>query len=208
MNNIKNGPLYTILKTVVGPIIKLIFNFKVTGLENIPQNDGFILCSNHTHFMDVVFLVIYFKRHIKFMAKQELFVKPFPRWFVTNMGAFPVTRGAGTGSTIALKTAEDIVKSGGVMGIFPEGTRSKDGKPKKAKSGVALIASETNAPVLPVSIYYEGKLKLFKKITLRIGTPITPETLKMQSNDRNELRRVSTLIMDNIVKQWGLGHCK
>ena len=142
------------------------------------------------------------------MAKEELFKKPFPRWFVTNMGAFPVTRGSSIGSATALKTAEDIVSGGGVMGIFPEGTRSKDGKPKKAKSGVAVIASATNAPVLPVSIYYEGKLKLFKKITLRIGKPITHDELKIQSNDRSQLRRVSSLIMDNIVKQWGLGHCK
>lgn len=204
----KNGPLYSILKTVVGPLLKLVFNFKVTGIENIPREDGFILCSNHTHFMDVAFLVIYFKRHIKFMAKEELFKKAFPRWFVTNMGAFPVARGAGTASTTALKTAEDIVNRGGVMGIFPEGTRSKDGTPKKAKSGVAVIANETGAPVLPVSIYYEGKLKLFKKISIRIGEVITPEALKMSTPDRNELRRVSSLIMDTITKQWRLGHCK
>ena len=204
----KNGLLYILIKAIVGPLVKLVFNFKVTGLENIPEEEGFILCSNHTHFMDVAFLVMYFKRHIKFMAKEELFKKPFPRWFVTNMGAFPVARGAGTSSAVALKTAENIVKNGGVMGIFPEGTRSKDGTPKKAKSGVAVIASATGAKVVPASIYYEGKLKLFKKITIRVGAPITAEELKMQSNDRNELRRVSTLIMDKIVEQWRLGHCK
>ena len=151
-------------------------------------------------------MVVAFKQQIYFMAKQELFSSPLAAKFLTAMGAFPVQRGAEAGASNSLKTAENIVNSGKVMGIFPEGTRSPDGSPKKAKSGVALIAASTKAKVVPVSIYYEGKLKLFKKVPLRIGKPIEPEDLAMTDNGRSEIRRVATLIMDRITEQWQAGH--
>lgn len=200
------GKLYAFIKCVGGAIMRLIFRQNIIGKENIPSDGGFILCCNHTHFMDVAFLVAAFKQQIYFMAKQELFGSPLAAKFLTAMGAFPVQRGAGASASNSVKTAEDIVNSGKVMGIFPEGTRSPDGSPKKAKSGVALIAASTKAKVVPVSIYYEGKLKLFKKVTVRIGKAIEPEDLAMVDSGRSEIRRVATLIMDRITEQWQAGH--
>lgn len=200
------GALYTFIKYFGGALMRVFYRIRVVGKENIPQGGGYILCCNHTHFMDVAFLVPAFPKKIRFMAKQELFEKPFGRWFVTHMGGFPVVRGSG--GAAAIKKAEDILRDGEILGIFPEGTRSKDGRPQKAKSGVAVIASETNAPALPVSIYYEGKLRLFKRVTVRIGKEIPAESLKLTDNDRRELRRVSTMIMDKITEQWEEGHCK
>lgn len=198
---------YKTLRAIGRAIIKLLFPIKVIGRENIPKNGGYILCCNHTHFMDVAFLITSIPQKIFFMAKEELFRNKLAGWFFRKMGAFPVARQSGTGAASAIKRAEEIVLSGEVTGIFPEGTRSKDGAPKKAKSGVAVIASETGADVLPVSIYYKGKLNLFKKVTLRIGKLIPNSKLQLNQNDRSELRRVSTLIMDTITKQWGEGAC-
>ena len=201
------GKFYGFIKHFGGAIMHLIYRIRVVGRENIPSDGGYILCCNHTHFMDVAFLVTVFPQKIRFMAKEELFSGK-GAWFVKAMGAFPVARGTGTGGISAIHTAEKILQGGGVMGIFPEGTRSRDGRPHKAKSGVAVIAAGSGAPVLPVSIYYEGNLKLFKKITVNIGPAIPPEALRMEENNRAELRRVSSMIMDNITKQWEMGHCK
>ena len=203
----KTKKFYKTIRTIGKPLMKMLFRTKVVGAENIPKESGYILCCNHTHFMDVAFLIVSIPHIVCFMAKEELFRNKLANWFLTKMGAFPVARASGTGAVPAIKKAEQVVSSGGVTGIFPEGTRSKDGKPKKAKSGVAIIASETEAPVLPVSIYYEGKLTLFKKVTLRIGKLIPKEELKLKSNDRAELKRVSTMIMDTITAQWGEGAC-
>lgn len=200
------GKFYTFIRAVGGALVRLIFRIKVIGRENIPKCGGYILCCNHTHFIDVAFLMATFKAHICFMAKQELFKNKLVSRFLTAMGAFPVARG--TGGTEAIANAEKLVNNGNVLGIFPEGTRSKDGKPKAAKSGVAVIAASTGANVLPVSIFYAGKMKLFKKVTLNIGKIIPKEEIKMQEVNRNELKRVSTHIMNKIVSQWEAGHCK
>lgn len=202
----KTKKFYKTIRTIGKPLMKMLFRTKVVGAENIPNESGYILCCNHTHFMDVAFLIVSIPHIVCFMAKEELFRNKLAKWFLTKMGAFPVVRASGTAAS-AIKRAEEIVLSGDVTGIFPEGTRSKDGRPKKAKSGVAIIASQANSPVLPVSIYYEGKLKLFKKITVRIGKLISAENLALQSNDRAELKRVSTMIMDTITAQWEEGAC-
>ncbi len=202
------GKFYAFIKAVGGLIVHLLFRIRVVGRENIPQKGGFILSCNHTHFIDVAFLIVEFKNHICFMGKQELFKNKIIARFLKAMGAFPVARGTGTGGTAAIHTAEKLVNSGNVLGIFPEGTRSKDGKPKSAKSGVAVIANSTGADVLPVSIYYEGKMKLFKKVTLNIGPVITNDEMKMEEVNRAELKRVSSHIMNKIISQWEAGHCE
>ena len=142
------------------------------------------------------------------MAKQELFKNKLLARFFRSMGAFPVARGTGTGGTAAIHTAENLVNSGKILGIFPEGTRSKDGKPKAATSGVAVIADSTGADVLPVSIFYNGKMRIVKKVTLNVGRLIPNSELKMEELSRLELKRVSGYIMDTMVSQWEAGHCK
>ncbi len=202
------GRFYTVIRAIGSVIVHLFFRVRVIGRENIPNKGGYILCCNHTHFIDVAFLIVKIKAHICFMAKQELFKAGLVSRFLRSMGAFPVARGTGTGGTAAIHTAEKLVNSGNILGIFPEGTRSKDGRPKAAKSGVAVIANSTGADVLPISIFYEGKMRLFKKVTLNIGELISNEQLKMEEVNRVELKRVSGHIMDKIVSLWEAGHCK
>lgn len=200
--------IYNFIMYVGGALMHIIFPAKVIGKENLPKDKGYIICCNHTHFLDVAYLVGYLKIYIRFMAKEELFGSKKSRWFLNKMGAFPVARGAGTGAISAIRTAKQIIKNNVVLGIFPEGTRSLDGRPKRAKSGAAFIAAAAKADVVPVSIYYTGKLRPFRKVTLRVGTSIPKETLAVDVKERAELKRVTETIMGRITEQWEAGHCK
>lgn len=182
------------------PLVKLLFPFTVHGRENIPaecSGTPVILCCNHISIIDPVFLEMGQKRHVYFMAKAELFQNRLARWFFgKQLGAFPVKRGAG--DTGALDTAERIVREGKIMGIFPEGTRSKDGSLGRAKSGAALIAAQTGAYVLPVSIRSKDqKVRLFRRTALRFGELLSPEELHL-SGEKPDLRYASRLIMQRI----------
>lgn len=199
---------YAFVRAVGGFFVRLLYPFNVVGKENIPDGDGgYIVCCNHTSVLDIAFLVVTFNRQIHFMAKQEIFKNKLIGRFMRNMGTFPVSRGSATGAVGAVKAAIDVIKSGRIFGIFPEGTRNHDGRPKAAKSGVALIAASTGAAALPVSVYYQGKMHPFKKVTLRIGKLIPAEDLKIEGRNRSELKRVSELIMSRITEQWEAGHC-
>lgn len=181
--------------------VRIYFRLTVHGKENVPKDRPFILCCNHTSISDVVFLIAVCPRPIHFMAKAELFKNPLVRWFLRKMGAFPVVRGSG--GREALDRSIALLKNGEILGIFPEGTRSRDGRPKKGKAGTAFIIAETGAPVLPVSIYRES-LKPFSKATLRIGELLN-EQIKTEENSKNELRRVTETIMGTITEQWERG---
>ncbi|MDD4546994.1 MAG: lysophospholipid acyltransferase family protein [Oscillospiraceae bacterium] len=185
------------------PLFFLLFPYKVKGLNNIPENNEgrLILCSNHISIIDPVFLLMAFKsRPIFYMAKAELFSNKLAVWlFQKQFGAFPVRRGQG--DTGSLDTAEKIVCEGKLMGIFPEGTRSKDGKLGRAKSGAALIASRTGASVLPVAIKAKNqKVRLFHKTHILIGRPVPPDQLHTQDSEKPDLRYASRMIMEQIAK--------
>ena len=158
---------YRFIRGVAKVVLTPLFRVKIIGLENVPQNGGVILCANHTSLTDPIFLTINIKRQIHFMGKAELFGNFFTKWFFNKLGAFAVKRGKG--DTGAIKTGEDVIKNGGMMGIFPEGTRYLEGAPRKAKAGVAMIAASTKADILPVSIFREGKIHLFSKTTIRLA---------------------------------------
>ncbi|MDD2361773.1 MAG: lysophospholipid acyltransferase family protein [Oscillospiraceae bacterium] len=188
---------------ILRPLFYLLFPYKVKGSDNIPENNEgrLILCSNHISNIDPVFLLMAFKsRPIFYMAKAELFANKLAIWFFQKQfGAFPVRRGQGDAAS--LETAERIVCEGKLMGIFPEGTRSKDGKLGRVKSGAALIASRTGASILPVAIKTTNqKVALFRKTHIIIGKPITPDELHLQDHEKPELRYASRIIMERIAK--------
>jgi len=198
---------YRFIRGVAKVVLTPLFRVKIIGLENVPQNGGVILCANHTSLTDPIFLAINIKRQIHFMGKAELFGNFFTKWFFNKLGAFAVKRGQG--DTGAIKTGEDVIKNGGMMGIFPEGTRYLEGAPRKAKAGVAMIAASTKADILPVSIFREGKIHLFSKTTIRFGEVIPFEELKLNSEEgakKSSLRYASELIMERITKMWEMGH--
>lgn len=186
---------------IARPIVKVLFPYKVYGKENVPTKEEcprLVVCCNHISMIDPVFLLVGQKRHIRFMSKAELFRNPILAWFFGKViGAFAVERGKGDSN--AIQVAKDIVEEGYPMGIFPEGTRSKDGQLGRAKSGAALITAQTGATVLPVAVVAKDqKVKIFRKSKVVFGKPMSLEELHLQDPEAPELRFASRAIMQRI----------
>lgn len=197
-SEVKEYKLYDILLPIMNLLSKILFKIKFVGKENVPKTGGVIIAANHYNTFDPGFIGISGVRKIHFMTKEEKFVKPFSKWLYTRANAFPINRGGADKS--AVEYSIKIIEQGYTLGIFPEGTRSKDGVPQTPKAGVALIARETKADIVPVSIYSEGKVKFRSKIIIRFGKPIPYESLGFtQSGKSSELRAASRLIMDEII---------
>ena len=152
----KRNKLLLVLKIILYPFYRLLFWYSVTGLENIPQTGGVIFSSNHISYLDPVLWIIVIRRRIRFMAKQELFKNPLLGWFLRRMDVFGIERGGG--DMAAVKTAIRVVRNGEILGLYPEGTRSKDGQPGRAKTGVALIAKAAKCDVVPAAVICRGKM--------------------------------------------------
>lgn len=150
-------------------VFGLFLRVRITGKENIPEDGALIVASNHVTAIDMIFLEYRIRRRILWMAKAELFQNKFAGWFLRKLGAFPVHRG--TVDVAAAKTVMDLLAEGKTVGIFPQGTRSRDPEhPLKARYGVARFAAESGAPVLPVSIF--GNFRIFGRIYIHYGKPV------------------------------------
>ena len=173
------------------PFFKLVFRMKYIDRENVPAEGAYILASNHTHAVDPILLGMGLKRQILFMAKEELFKNKFLNWFLRKFGAFPVERGkADTGS---IRHFEEALEQGALMGIFIEGTRSKDGEFLKPKNGCSLIAYDTKTPVIPIC-----HTKIGKRVWFHFGKPLSIEDLGFENGGAREFRNASRIIMDHI----------
>lgn len=204
----EEGKLYDNLRPVGNTLISSLYKVEYVGLENIPAQGGLIIASNHINALDPVFIALGVKeRQIHFMGKKELFEKPVIRDVLKAANGFPIVRGGADKE--ALDYAINVAKEGKILGIFPEGTRSKDYKPARAKSGVALIAKEAKADVLPVSIYNCDNMKRGTKLTIRFGEVIPYEKLGLTDDGpREEIKECAKFIMSEIVKLWEMGHCE
>lgn len=205
-SKIKYYRFYPIARAIVKVIVRIFFRVKYVGDENIPTSQGYILASNHISNLDAVVHAIHLKSRVFYMGKAELFENRFVACLMRHVQGFPVNRSRGDLS--AIEYAIRVVEEGNILGIFPEGTRSKDGKPLPPKAGIALIANKTGADVLPVSVYCEGKIRPFKKITVRFGKLIKNEELVIENGKASELKKATHIVMDRIVGMWEEGHCK
>lgn len=188
-----------VLKIIFYPFYRLLFWYSVDGLENIPNDRGVIFCSNHISNIDPVLWIIVVRRRLCFMAKKELFKNPLLGWFLGRVGVFGVDRG---GRDIgAIKKSIRIVRAGDILGIYPEGTRSKDGKPGKAKTGVAYIAHSCKCDVVPAAVKCNGKLRPFKRVKMVVGETIPYEHIK-NSASKEELQKTADMIMERISQLW------
>ena len=165
--------------------------------KRISKKGGFIIACNHQSYWDPPVVASFITARFSFMAKAELFEgKKWFKWLIIACGAFPVVRGAGAEK--ALDVAFETIKKGRVFVIFPEGTRSKDGTIGKGKSGVALIASMADAPVIPVCLMY-GLDGDKKRLDFAVGDMIPASDLKFaDEKDRKELKRISERVMEPI----------
>lgn len=195
----KRHPIYVIGRVLAIPIFKLLFFYQVNGKKNLPKDGPFIVCCNHLSNFDPVILSLTQKRQIYYMAKAELFENKFFACLIRKLGAFPVHRGSG--DTNAINEAEEVVKDGRLLGIFIEGTRSKTGEFLRPKSGPSIIAHKMNVPVIPVCITPKNKkVKVFQKLTISWGKPMTPEELGLKNGGGEEFRNASRRIMEEIKK--------
>ena len=194
------GWLYRLGQLVLWGYFHVVFRMDVKGAENVPEEGPVLLCSNHLAKRDPVLLGLTQKRQVFYMAKEELFRNKFLGALFRKLGAFPVNRG--TGGSDALEDAYALLKQNAVVGVFIEGQRSKDGLLRKPKTGAALLAYETKAPVVPVCITAgDGKQPgMFKRTLIRFGKPISAEELNIQDDSSLQLRRASRTIMAQIAQ--------
>lgn len=205
-NDYRDHMLYKLCTPLCIAICRL-GNVHYIGRENVPKEGGFILACNHISNFDPVALGGAKVRHIHFMAKEELFGNPLLGRFVTALNAFPIKRGSRDETSILY--AERLILKGKVLGIFPEGTRRREGRFGRPKSGVAFIARATGADVLPCSVYTKGAFRYGKRMTVRFGRLIKNSEFGFtQDGPHGEVRDAARLVMDEIEKLWEEGHCK
>ncbi len=192
---------YAFLRKCAKLFYVIMYKITVIGKENIPDmKGGYIIASNHVSNNDPPVVGITFKGKYNFMAKEELFQKNrFFTWLITQLGAFPVKRGAKDGAQ-AIEKALESLRNGRIFVIFPEGTRSKDGTLGRAKSGVTIIAAQAKAPVVPVFIKYGKKRKFRRRIQVSIGEMMPAEKFDIDIEDRRQLKALSADIMGEIAK--------
>jgi len=157
--------LYRIVKTAAAVFLSMFFRVKIVGEENIPTENGCIVCANHSSNWDPVFLVAFLKRRIYFMAKDELFHIFGLGALLKAIGIIPVKRNSSDIS--AVRTSIRVLNEGKALGIFPSGTRVKKGENAEVKSGVAFIAVKAAVPVIPV--YIEASYRIFSKVVIHVG---------------------------------------
>jgi len=192
--------LYNWTAPIAGPLVYTLYGLKVIKGKNcIPTDGAAIAAGNHIHLADPVFLYFAQKRQLRYMAKGELFKNKFLGWVCGNYGAFPVERG--TGDTESINTAEQLLADGKVMAIFPEGTRSKDGKVGRGKAGVMHIAYQSAVPIYPFAVYAKkSALRIGCKYTIAFGEPVTAAELGVLTGSPREYREATRRLMSIITE--------
>ena len=187
--------LYWIILPIVWVLIHILWRVEVVGLDKVPRDRAVVLAPNHISDLDPVFvlgMILDFSRY-RILAKKELFKNPFIGWFLGCLGAVPIDRGKGDTETIDRVIAE--CKQGTKVLVFPEGTRSKDGRLGKMKSGAFVIAAKAGADILPCRIIYDtpdARMHLFCRIRICFGELIPAGEAK-PDDPRHEVRQLRAL---------------
>ena len=170
-------------RAIVGPVARRLWKINREGYEHLPAEGPAILCPNHISFLDSAFLMLTVPRNISFVGKAEYMDSWKTKFLFPAMGMIPIDRSGGAKSLVALEAAEDVLRRGELFGIFPEGTRSRDGFLYRGRTGAARLAMKIDCPIFPVGIVGTDKIqppdaklpKPFRECTIKIGRPITPE---------------------------------
>jgi 1-acyl-sn-glycerol-3-phosphate acyltransferase len=207
---------YWLLKYIVlGPMLRLIFRPQVEGLKNVPATGPAIMAGNHLSFSDSIFMPLVVDRRVTFVAKAEYFTgKGLKGWLIKSFflgtGCIPVDRTGGDAARAALETQLRVLKSGNLAGIYPEGTRSHDGRLYRGKTGVARLALQSGAPVVPVAmlnsdvIQPTGKLiPRVMRVKIRFGAPMHFGRYADKLGDRLVERAITDEIMFELMELSG-----
>ena len=200
---------------IVGPILRTAFRPWVTGHEHIPKTGGVILASNHLSFIDSVFLPLLIDRQVSFLAKSDYYTGTgikgwLTKTFLKSAGMLPIDRSGGKASEASLRTGLGVLERGEVLGIYPEGTRSPDGKLYRGRTGVARMVLEGNVVVIPVAMIDTEKvmpigkrLPKVRRIGMVIGEPLDFSRFHGQEGDRFILRSITDEIMYELSRLSG-----
>ncbi len=207
---------YFLLKNIVlGPLLKVLFRPWIRGVENVPSEGAVILASNHLSFSDSIFLPLMLRRPVVFLAKSEYFTGKgikgtLNRWFFKGTGQLPIDRSGGKASEAALNTGLQVLSQGQVLGIYPEGTRSPDGRLFRGRTGIARMVLEAKVPVLPVAMIDTEKvqpigkrLPRIRRIGVVVGAPLDFSRFSGMEGDRLVLRAVTDEIIYELMKLSG-----
>ncbi len=208
---------YWFLKRVVlGPVLRLIFRPYVIGLENVPDDGGAILASNHLSFSDSIFLPLVIDRRVTFLAKADYFTGRgikgrLTAGFFRGVGQLPVDRTGGQASEAALNAGLKVLRRGELLGIYPEGTRSPDGRLYRGKTGVARMSLEAGVPVLPVAMIDTEKIQppgrkrptFGIRVGINIGKPLEFSRYEGMEGDRFVLRSITDEVMYELMDLSG-----
>lgn len=187
---------YSFIRGLVKGVFSLFMPITVIGRENVPKDGGMILALNHRSNMDVVVAALACPRPLNYMAKKELFENKLLGRLIRRLNAFPVDR---SGNDLkAIKTALTRLKEGRVLGIFPEGTRVKNGENVSAKAGVSMLAIRARVPVVPGVIV--GEYKFFHRVYVVLGEPISLEKYYDTKQNGDDLLEISGEILKKIKK--------
>ena len=207
---------YFLLKHIfLGPILKVLFRPWVRGAERIPTDGAAILASNHLSFSDSIFLPLMLRRPVVFLAKSEYFTGKgikgtLNRWFFKGTGQLPIDRSGGKASEAALNTGLQVLSQGQLLGIYPEGTRSPDGRLFRGRTGIARMVLEAKVPVFPVAMIDTEKvqpigrrLPRIRRIGVVVGEPLDFSRFAGMEGDRLVLRAVTDEIIYELMKLSG-----
>ncbi len=207
---------YWFLKWIaIGPLLRLVFRPTVEGIDNVPEEGPAILASNHLSYADWLFMPLTLDRKVTFVAKAEYFTTPgikgwLQKMFFTGAGQVPIDRSSGDAASGALVTATRVLGEGDLFGIYPEGTRSHDGKLYRGKTGVARLAIETGVPVIPVAVVGTDivappgkKFGHWTRPRVRFGRPLDFSRYQGLESDRFILRSAADEIMYEIMRLSG-----
>ena len=200
----------TELQARLRPVARLFANrlwkFELRGFDQLPETGPAILCANHVSFLDSAFLIIQAPRNISFVGKSEYLDSWKTRKLFPALGMIPIDRGGGEKSNLALDAAEQVLHRGELFGIFPEGTRSRDGMLYKGKTGAARLALKIGCPIFPVGIIGTKEIqppdakvpKLGGHVSITIGKPVSPDRYAHRSDDHLLLREMTDEVMFEI----------
>ncbi|MFF8372293.1 lysophospholipid acyltransferase family protein [Streptomyces lydicus] len=204
-----------VLKAILGFVMRVLYRPKVEGMERIPATGPVILAGNHVTFIDSLFLSLVVKRPVYFIGKDEYVTGKGVKgrlmaWFFTSAGMIPVDRDGGHGGVAALMTGRRVLEQGKAFGIYPEGTRSPDGRLYRGRTGIARLALMTGAPVVPFAMVGTDKVQPGGKgrpriapVTVRFGEALDFSRYDGMDRDRYVLRAVTDEVMSDVMELSG-----
>jgi 1-acyl-sn-glycerol-3-phosphate acyltransferase len=198
-------------RRVIRPMLDRLWKVDIEGLDNVPVDGPAIICPNHISFFDSVFTMAYVGRTICFVGKAEYMDSWKTRRLFPALGMIPIDRSGGEKSRSALVVAEEVLRRGDLFGIYPEGTRSRDGMLYKGHTGAARLAMSVGCPIIPVGIIGTREIqppdtvipKVGRRCTIKFGAPIRPDRYLERGGDHMALREMTDELMFEIRELTG-----